>query len=189
MKATQCSVEGCDRTVGIHGARGLCSNHYKRLLRTGTTDPLIRPSIAQRLAVGLVRMPNGCMEWTRAKVKGNGYGTIRADGKMVVTHRLAWELANGPIPDGLWVLHHCDNPPCCQTEPTEGYPDGHLFLGTHADNMADMAAKGRHPGNGFQARTHCPAGHPYDEANTYVDPTLRRNCRACRKARGEKRIR
>ncbi|MGH7024521.1 MAG: HNH endonuclease signature motif containing protein [Caulobacteraceae bacterium] len=50
-------------------------------------------------------------------------------------HRLAWELANGPIPDGLLILHKCDNPVCCN-------PD-HLFLGTAADNHADCAAKGR----------------------------------------------
>jgi len=48
---------------------------------------------------------------------------------------VAWEDVNGPISDGLWVLHRCDNPPCCR-------PD-HLFLGTPADNTADMIAKGR----------------------------------------------
>lgn len=54
-------------------------------------------------------------------------------------HRLAWIEAHGPIPDGLYVLHHCDNRPCCNPFGTR-----HLFLGTNLDNMADMVAKGRH---------------------------------------------
>jgi len=55
-------------------------------------------------------------------------------------HRVAWVLVHGPIPDGLDVLHRCDNRRCVHTEPNG---DGCLFLGTHQDNMADMAAKGR----------------------------------------------
>src|SRR5258708_4115991 len=55
----------------------------------------------------------------------------------VSTHRYAWEITFGPVPENLQVLHHCDNPTCCR-------PD-HLFLGTGADNMADKVAKGRQP--------------------------------------------
>ncbi len=75
-----------------------------------------------------------CWVWTGAKNSG-GYGDIRYDGRKVGTHRVAWELTNGPIPNGLWVLHRCDNPPCVR-------PD-HLFLGTNTDNMRDRASKGR----------------------------------------------
>jgi len=99
-------------------------------------------SVDERLTVGLIRAPNGCLEWTGA-TNPAGYGLMRANGKVVLTHRLAWALANGAIPDGLQVLHHCDNPPCGQTESSDAFPDGHLFLGTDADNRADMAAKGR----------------------------------------------
>jgi hypothetical protein len=66
-------------------------------------------------------------------------GRIRKDGKqrykLERIHRLAWIEANGPILDGLCVLHKCDNPPCFNIE--------HLFLGTKADNNLDMRTKGR----------------------------------------------
>lgn len=74
----------------------------------------------------------------RGTPSGNGYRELRRDGRQQYAHRLAWEDAHGPIPAGMKVLHHCDNPPCSNVD--------HLFLGTQADNMADMKAKGR--GNG-----------------------------------------
>lgn len=82
----------------------------------------------------IVGDPAECWEWSRYRRPG-GHGQIGRDGKLDGTHRVAWESANGPVPDGMFVLHRCDNPPCCN--PT------HLFLGDHADNMADMVAKGR----------------------------------------------
>lgn len=76
-----------------------------------------------------------CEEWTGA-FAGSGYGTRWVAGRgHVSAHRYAWELAHGPIPDGLFVLHHCDNKRCVRVE--------HLFLGTPADNMHDMDRKGR----------------------------------------------
>jgi len=101
-----------------------------------------RKTVAERLAAGLEHRPNGCLEWTRSTQKF-GYGQINIDGRPIVVHRVAWTLANGPIPPGMNVLHHCDNPPCAETEPSEAYPEGHLFLGTKADNTKDMMAKGR----------------------------------------------
>lgn len=84
----------------------------------------------------------GCHVWMGAR-SARGYGTVRADSRMQRAHRIAFILAHGAVPEGLFVLHHCDNPPCVKTEPDEQWPDGHLFLGTHRDNMADMWAKGR----------------------------------------------
>lgn len=79
--------------------------------------------------------PDACWPWLAA-VNGAGYGIIRLRGKNIRAHRVAWELASGQLNDRVHVLHRCDNPPCVNT--------AHLFTGTHGDNMADMAAKGRH---------------------------------------------
>lgn len=86
--------------------------------------------------------PDVCWPWKGARVR-NGYGQIRGDpegavlrGRKLRAHRVAFELAYGPIPPGLHILHRCDNPGCVNP--------GHLLLGTHQDNMADMTAKQRH---------------------------------------------
>lgn len=130
--------------------------------------------LAERFFEVLVEMPSGCIEWTRG-LDAYGYGQVRLNGTMAKTHRVAWTLTNGSIPDGMCVLHRCDNPPCCNVE--------HLFLGTLADNSADMVAKGRcRSGANSKSKTHCPAGHPYDETNTYVTPKGKRMCRTCRRA-------
>lgn len=65
-----------------------------------------------------------------------GYGVIYFNGRQTYTHRVSYELHVGPIPDGLFILHRCDVPACVN-------PD-HLFVGSAADNVADMMAKGRH---------------------------------------------
>ena len=76
----------------------------------------------------------GCLIWKASKSSG-GYGAIKVNGNRLRAHRVAWELAKGPIPEGLCVLHRCDTPACVNVN--------HLFLGTHADNMRDRNSKGR----------------------------------------------
>lgn len=83
-----------------------------------------------------------CWVWSASRNQ-NGYGTFFFAGGMRLAHRVAYTLSGHAIPDGMRVLHHCDNPPCVKTEPDERFPEGHLFLGTDRDNVADMHRKGR----------------------------------------------
>lgn len=109
------------------------------------------------------------------------YGSLIVDGQHWKTHRLSWSLANGPIPDGVFICHHCDRPLCINP--------AHLFAGTQSDNIRDAVKKGRvipppHP----PAVTHCINGHEYTPENTYLSPPKRgrrgpyRRCHACAKA-------
>lgn len=79
--------------------------------------------------------PDACWPWKLTRRTGGGYGSLHINGHAVGAHRRSYELTHGAIPKGLWVLHRCDNPPCCNPS--------HLFLGTNADNVADRQAKGR----------------------------------------------
>ena len=79
-----------------------------------------------------VQKASGCWLWLGQKWR-KGYGKANLGDRSLGAHRLAWQLTNGSVPDGLQVLHHCDNPICVR-------PD-HLWLGTNADNLADRQAK------------------------------------------------
>jgi hypothetical protein len=126
-----------------------------------------------------------CREWQGTRTP-KGYGQRYIPGRnKVYVHRWVWEQINGPIPPGKEIMHLCDNPPCFRYD--------HLKIGTHADNTRDMAEKGRGYGHGL-TKTHCPAGHPYDEANTFYKQTrkgyVNRICRTCaREAQRRRRTR
>lgn len=126
-----------------------------------------------------VQISERCWMWIGAKL-GNGYGsfTHRTQGKSQTlrAHRLSWELHFGVIPNGLWVLHHCDQKLCVNPR--------HLFLGTNSTNQLDAVKKGRHY---LASKTHCPQGHPYDAQNTYIVVDHYRRCKMCRALRDARR--
>lgn len=113
------------------------------------------------------RMESGCIEWTGTIQR---YGVIHIDGKSQRAHRIAWEITNGPIPAGLLVCHHCDNPPCVNPE--------HLFTGTASDNAHDCIAKGRRVLGG-PIPVCCPKGHPLAGDNVTKDAIGRVLCVTC----------
>lgn len=94
-----------------------------------------RAPVSVRLARRTQIAESGCWLWIGTRDPKTGYGALRIGKKMMKAHRVSWDLYNGPIPDGLKVLHQCDVPNCIN-------PD-HLFLGTQLDNVRDMIAKGR----------------------------------------------
>lgn len=136
------------------------------------------------------RINGECWEWTGSRGTGrwNQYGWVTKTGsaangrhrKQKRAHRLSYEQNVGPIPEGMFVCHRCDNPLCVR-------PD-HLFLGTHTDNMRDMYAKGRRT---FPERTHCKNGHELVGKNVWMRRTRAGNltavCLPCEYERQRKR--
>jgi len=130
--------ERCDRS-GAYRKFGLCSR-----CRVGVRPPSPYGTKAKHPEIAFAKFtipePNsGCLLWIGAVKKGGKgmlpYGRLKTNGRHVKAHRYAWERARGLIPDGLLVLHTCDNPCCVNAL--------HLYLGTHKDNALDCSRRGR----------------------------------------------
>jgi len=149
-----CTVDGCGRT---REKTVFCNLHYTRWRRYGDVNhqrmtPRWHPGLRRKRSAPEVRFWNlvdirqadECWPWKATRVV-KGYGRFNlGEGHKVVAHRLAYRLTIGPIPKGMWVLHDCDNPPCCNPR--------HLSLGDPQANSRDMVAKGRARGSGGRKR-------------------------------------
>lgn len=126
-----------------------------------------RGSLEVRLKQRLVRDPKtGCDEWMGYLLRG--YARIkREDGTAAFAHRVAYEMAKGPIPAGLKIDHLCRNTRCCNPDHLEAVTDRENIL--RGDGVAALASR----------RTHCPQEHPYSGENLHLTPRGHRVCRTC----------
>lgn len=122
----ECTIEGCTR---MQWARGWCGTHYRRWRTHGDPNKVefaVTRTPEEAFELRTTPGENGCIEWTGSRQRG--YGQMRYQGKTCLAHRVAWELVNGPIPDGLFLNHKCWNPSCVNVE--------HLEVVNNSENMA-----------------------------------------------------
>jgi len=152
---------GCGQQVKGTYARG----HNQRVRNNAPTRPL------EERFWEKVQPTGACWLWTAGTARGYGRFGV-ATGDVQPAHRVAYELLVGPVPDGLVLDHLCRITQCVN-------PD-HLEPVTDEENLARGYPKP--PPRHQEAKTQCPQGHPYDEANTYRTPAGHRRCRTCHRA-------
>lgn len=128
-----CTVAECTRK---HYAKGLCHLHYMRDKKghSLTAKSVYEESALERFVKKYSVSDSGCWEWKYPRPDGRA-NTFFHEGKVQSAYRVSYQLHVGPIPEGICVLHRCDNGLCVNP--------GHLFLGTYVDNYHDMVSKGR----------------------------------------------
>lgn len=125
-----------------------CGKSFERVARGVPYRYCSRPCAVTPLAVRFdrnVQKGDGCWLWT-GKKRADGYGEIEHGKRILKAHRVSLEMTGVTIPRGAEVCHHCDNPSCVNP--------AHLFVGSHTDNMRDMAAKGRAQPSGARGEAH-----------------------------------
>lgn len=128
-----------------------------------------RLPLAERIAAKTELDPKtGCLVWQGLRGLTGGYGRISVNNRDRYVHRVAWELANGPVPEGFELDHLCRNRACLNLD--------HLEVVTRRENV--RRGFGLASINALKAR--CPRGHEYTSENTYVRRN-QRHCRACRR--------
>jgi len=125
-----CGIDGCEEK---HYAFSCCHKHYDYNRRRGTLHIPKKKTLTERI-LDNIKIVGGCWEWQKC-VTPLGYGHIRTNGITRLAHRESYKVFVGEIPAGLYVMHSCDNPCCCNPE--------HLLVGTTQDNTRDRQEKGR----------------------------------------------
>lgn len=175
MKATQCSVDGCDDSIQ---ALGLCVKHRGRLMRTGTTDEpsprVTLESVTKRFWSKVDRRADDeCWPWL-GTMNGQGYGQFYRFGRRTGAHRAAYELLIGPIPEGLEIDHvkarGCERLDCVNPAHLEAVP--HWINNVRSNSPSAINAK----------KSRCPSGHEY-----VTQPSGTRFCPICKRAAARRR--
>lgn len=168
-----CDVKGCTDRVTAKSAKGYCPRHYQRLLLSGSPTGSSGPSQAERFFAKVAPAdPFACWLWT-ASLDQSGYGLFQGGGRMVRSHIWSYRYFIADVPKGLQLDHLCHGSWCnggieC--------PHRRCVNPWHLEPVPPLVntSRGR-----AARRTHCPRGHAYDAANTYINPHGAQVCRTC----------